>query len=153
LPREYARGSGRRFVVEHSLRATALVECVGRKVECCGDWMPQVCGTRLLARSTSPLRRLRRHRRDNGGRCRRLLNKRCRDSALRSFLTTVADSTSSIDSAQQDSAAPATPGFGDLACATVKRPARHPSSPLALRCRKTCPDGQSGISRLSSPAR
>jgi hypothetical protein len=45
----------------------------------------------------------------------------------------VADSTSSIDSAQQDSAAPAAPGFGDLACAPVKRPARHPSSPLALR--------------------
>ena len=59
-----ARGSGRRFVVGHSLRATALVECEGRKAVCCGDWMPQVCGTRLLARSTSPLRRLRRHRRD-----------------------------------------------------------------------------------------
>jgi hypothetical protein len=29
LPCEYARGSGRRFVGEHSLRATAFVECVG----------------------------------------------------------------------------------------------------------------------------
>ena len=34
LPREYARGSGGRFVVEHSLRATELVECVGRKAVC-----------------------------------------------------------------------------------------------------------------------
>ena len=31
LPREYARGSGRRFVVGHSLRATTSVECVRRK--------------------------------------------------------------------------------------------------------------------------
>ena len=142
-----------RFVVGHSLRAEALVECEGRKAVCCGDWMPQACGTRLLARSTSPLSRLRRHRRDHGGGCRRLNGKRCRDSALRSSLTSVADSTLSIDSAQQDSVAPAAPGFGDLACAPVKRPARHPSSPLALRWRKTCLDGQSGISRLPASAR
>ena len=30
-----------------------------------------------------------------------------------------------------------------------KRPARHPSSPHPLRCRKTCPDGQSGTGRLT----
>ena len=34
---EYARGTGRRFVVGHSLRATALVECVRRKAVCCRD--------------------------------------------------------------------------------------------------------------------
>ena len=41
-----------------------------------------------------------------------------------------ADSTLSIDSAQQDSAVPAAPGFGDLACATVKRPGKSSSIPL-----------------------
>ena len=30
----------------------------------------------------------------------------------------------------------------------TKRPARHPSSPHPLRCRKTCPNGQSGTGRL-----
>ena len=36
-------------------------------------------------------------------------------------------------SAQQDSAVLAVSGFGDLACASVKRPTRHQSSPLTLR--------------------
>ena len=53
-----------RFVVGHSLRAEALVECEGRKAVCCGDWSPPPAFSRLLARSMSPLRRLRRHRRD-----------------------------------------------------------------------------------------
>ena len=41
-----------------------------------------------------------------------------------------ADSTLSIDSAQQDSAVPAAPGFGDLAYAPVKRPGKSSSIPL-----------------------
>ena len=59
-----ASGSGRRFVVEHSLRAEAFVVREGMKAVCCGDWSPPPAFSRLLARSMSPLRRLRRHRRD-----------------------------------------------------------------------------------------
>ena len=83
MPREYARGSGRRFVVGHSLRATALVECVGRK-RCAAETDVRKRPSDSLHGQTSPLCRLRRHRRDHGGIRRRLLKKRCRDSALRS---------------------------------------------------------------------
>ena len=63
LPREYARGSGRRFVVGHSLRATALVECVGGK-RCAAETEVRKRPSDSLHGQTSPLSRLRRHRRD-----------------------------------------------------------------------------------------
>ena len=36
-------------------------------------------------------------------------------------------------------------------CAPVKRPARHPSSPLSLRCRKTCPVGREELEDCRTP--
>ena len=35
----------------------------------------------------------------------------------------------------------------------IKRPARHPSSPLSLRCRKTCPVGREELEDCRTPLR